>query len=460
MKKLAVALIALMVLSIGAPAMAAELNFSGSLDTSINWREKDTTNDDGELIAKGWAAENTVNLELGLTAGGEDKGVSAHLELSPVINEDGLTFGDDLTEEFGGDARSSYDFLGIKVDKAWIETNGAFWNGGPAVSTRIGTLDVQHSDLVATVEKNGVSIDGVEFGPVSLGGFAAWNTDRDLHNGANMKADLGLASMNASVVKADQELAYAVEGSAAPVDGVAIDGLYAAERNEGVDGVAQIYKVDATVVPVENIKITAGYRNLMDGVNGVFAPTYYKETTDDDDYRTDLIGIAQGLGEDGKADQNAGYNVGIETTQSGITMNASYDNPRHEAVVGANTELAGYKLGAEVTFDEANYEFEYAQAKLTAEKDFDINGIAVNGKYTATLAKDAAPTHELEAKSTLNAIPQLQGLELNGKVTVENTDEVTWNAGAKYAAPNGIELGAGYDSEDGASFSAGVKVEF
>ena len=425
MKKLTIALVALMVMSLGASAFAAELTVGATVDNSIEWNETDR-----------WAGSNSVEDDLGLA--GEDSNLSAHLGLKNTDEDTPFGLGQ------------------LEIDKAWIENQGAFWNGGPSLTTRLGSLDVKHSDLVATVKNNGASVDGLEIGDATIGGFMAWNNAMDA--GVNVDYDFDLGNAKTTLVRstAKDELAYAVECQVAPSDSMTIDAMYAG-TTVGEDR-SGIYQVEADLAASENTTISVGYRDLMDGVYGSFAPEYYNETKDGDN-RTDIIGVAQGLGKE-KADQNAGYNVGIETVQGDFTMSADYDNPRHEAKLGVNTELAGYKLGAETKFDEEDATFEYAQTKLTAEKDFALTGVDVNGKYTATMPKGGPVGHKLEAEAEVNAIEQLQGLGINGAVEFTNTDDVTWETGVEYTAPNGIELGAGYHSVDGANFNAGIKVEF
>ncbi len=461
MKKLAVALAALMVLSVGVPAFAAELTMDGSVESNIEWNEKYNAEDD---VAEGWAGKSVIDLGFGVD--GEENGVSAHLSLNAIADDD---------RAYGGESATPFGLTDLELDKAWIETNGAFWNGGPDLNTRLGSLDVAHSDLIATVEENGASIDGFQVGNATIGGFGAWNNgERNVDAGVNVDYTFENGNAKATLVNGgvDEDMAYAVEGKVSPVETMDIEGLFAGTKTG--EERSEIYKVETSIAANENTTITAGYRDLMAGVGtiaadadtdnvmpGAFAPTYYNTTTDDDDNRTDIIGIANGLGEDEKVDQNAGYNVGIETVQGNVALKANYDNPHHEAVLGANTELAGYKLGAESTFNEDDATFSYAQTELSAEKDFALTGMDVTGKYTATLVKDQSAKHEIEADAAVNAIPQLQGLGVNGKVTVENGgDDVTWETGAEYTAPNGIELGAGYHSVDGANFNAGVKVAF
>lgn len=468
MKKIAAALAALMVLALGVPAFAAELTIGGSLETSLNWGEK-TVEDEWE---EGWTADSTLNIDLGLV--GTENRVGAHIELAPKFNGES-----DLKSNF----IDGFDIDDISIEKAWLETNGALWNGGPDVYTRLGSLDVEHSDLVATVDKNGASVDSLPVGPAEIGGFIAWNDNtwddvngqRRVDGGMTVATDLDMLNGRVSAVKSGEQMAYALEGSLSPLEMATIDGFYAVDDTTGEE-LAQIYRVNATITPMENLKVNVGYRDLMDAIGevdpdadedtvvpGAFNPEYYKTSTDDDGNRTDLIGIINGLGEDGDRgiEDNAGYNVGVETTQFGVTMAASYDNPRHEAVLGANTELAGYKLGAQATFDEEDFQFTHYETELSAEKDFSIMpGIDVNGKYTATIDNERNLTHELEATSTLAVIPQLEGLEVNGGVTVAQGEDIQWNAGAKYTAPNGIKLAAGYDSVDGANVEAGMSVNF
>ena len=182
MKKLTIALVALMVMSLGASAFAAELTVGATVDNSIEWNETDR-----------WAGSNSVEVDLGLA--GEDSNLSAHLGLKNTDEDTPFGLGQ------------------LEIDKAWIENQGAFWNGGPSLTTRLGSLDVKHSDLVATVKNNGASVDGLEIGDATIGGFMAWNNAMDA--GVNVDYDFDLGNAKTTLVRstAKDELAYAVGSS-------------------------------------------------------------------------------------------------------------------------------------------------------------------------------------------------------------------------------------------------------
>src|SRR5690606_38188396 len=102
---------------------------------------------------------------------------------------------------------------------------------------------------------------------------------------------------------------------------------------------------------------------------------------------------------------------------------------------------------------------EVEETNLSVKRGFALAGLDVTGRYRAKIVPGSDVEHRFSAETTTDLIPQLQGLGLSGEVKLAGSD-LSWNAKAKYTAPNGLKLGAVYGSEDGPSVTAGVTVEF
>jgi len=135
----------------------------------------------------------------------------------------------------------------------------------------------------------------------------------------------------------------------------------------------------------------------------------------------------QGDGDD-QYDLHDGFRIAAETVQSGFRIKGDYDDPT-------------------------------GKANLNVSKDVELAGLVVTGEYNAKLEREMETEHTLKARTTLDLIPQLQGLSLSGQVKLQG-ENLAYEAGADYVAPNGIELGAKYASDKGLSATAGVTVEF
>ena len=123
MKKTFAAITLIIALVMAGPVAAAGIDFGGAIETNIEVNR--TTQGDIEVTP---ASE--LSLNLGLTAA-EDK-LRAGLEF--------------------GLAKTEHDFLmptgislgDIQLKQAFIEADGAYWHGGPEVTTRFGTLDIDY----------------------------------------------------------------------------------------------------------------------------------------------------------------------------------------------------------------------------------------------------------------------------------------------------------------------------
>lgn len=400
MKKLAIALVAALVLALAAPALAADLNLGGSLETRFNFGPKQT-----EEPWKDWGieADNGMSMKLDVNAGEK---IRVGLEFGET--EVGLDEDDELDENHEEGIHDPTDpddpaQLDITLQKAYMETTGAFWNGGPELVTTIGDIDVDFNDYVANLsDGNGVKVEGIEVGPVNARAFYAWDQGRV---GAAVDTAYADIDLGAAVVT-DGENIEAAGSAGTELSGVKVKAEAALDENSNF-----AYKLTGETEIMPNVTVKGGYRD---------SENFSSQNAKLDD------------GDPVAYDNHKGFNVGVATTQYGIAMEANYDQPKEE-----------------VTF--------------AADKDVELAGLNIKGEYDAKYVKDQAIEHKVKVTSPLDLVPQLQGLELSAGATIneDNTEgENSWNVGADYEAPNGINLGAQYHSNDGPSAYAGLKVEF
>jgi len=396
MRKAAIALISALVLALAAPlAFAAPVDVTGTVETRFEYKRDDS----GEYHFDG---KTGITLSPKLTVGDR-----VRLGLEFTTQPDDFDDDDEPTRDFAAD----HGAMSTILSRVWLETNGAFWNGGPEVKTTIGDQDLKWNSWVGHLkDRRGIAVEGIDLGVANADVFYVWqNEDEDgrpigLRVSSNAINGIDLSAM--AVRRADR--LDAAVSAATELDGVKLDGTVALDSAQ-----RYAFKVGASLSPAENLTLKAGFRQMQDG----FAPMYPERDKD--------TGYIVPFDPDSDA---SGFNIGVETVHQGITLTAEYDQPKEEAT-------------------------------LSAAKTFVVYGHAVEGKYTATLKTGEDLKHEVEAETTTNAIPYLQGLGLNGKVVVQGGD-IEYEVGTTYEAPNGISLGAKYNSEDGAVVSAGLKVSF
>jgi hypothetical protein len=408
MRKLTMAIVAALVLALAAPALAADINLGGSLETQFNFGPK------GDEEWKDWGVEpdNGLSMKLDVKAGEK---VRVGLEFGKT--EIGLDDDEDLTDPEREDITGpdTNTLLDIQLKKAYLETTGAFWNGGPELVTTIGDVDVEFNDYVADLSgHNGIKVEGIEVGPVNARAFYATKKSvseedeviKNAYAGINLGAGYAGIDLDATVVTDGEEIEAA--GSAGTeISGVKVKAEAAVDRASTL-----AYKLSGETELMPNVTVKGSYRD-----NEGFSSANAK--LDDDD-------------ETVAYDDHKGFNVGVATNQYGIDMEANYDMPKEE-----------------VTF--------------SADKNMELAGLNIKGEYDAKYQKEMAIEHKVKVTSSIDMVPQLQGLELSAGATINEKNEDgtnSWNVGAGYEAPNGMNFGAKYHSNDGPSAHAGLKVEF
>ena len=296
----------------------------------------------------------------------------------------------------------------IGIDKAWLEAEGAYWHGGPSVLTRIGDVNIEWDTYVGHLaDKRGVTVEGVKVGPVTADAFYTWDgADRPV--GLAARGTVEGVDLSGMVVKRGEESNFTVGAGLTVMPGMDVSAKLALDGER-----RQLYRVEATADNlIEGIKLTVGYR----GADDAFDPMYTHRWEDNDPSKDEIY------------DLHDGFNVAAETVQSGFRIKGDYDDPTGEA-------------------------------NISVSRDMHLAGLLVAGEYNAKIQRDEDVEHTIEARTTVDLIPQLQGLALSGKVKLQGGN-VDYEAGADYVAPNGINLGAKYVSGEGVSATAGVTVEF
>lgn len=442
MKKLAVLVSALMVAALAVPALAADFKLSGSMEGGVTWRQR--TSEDGP---QGVSTSTTLTLNGQL--GTPEQGLRAGIELSP------LTWQPGQTASVGS----------LSITRAFIEASGQLWKGGSVTTARLGSLDVAYTPYVAQFSREGFSISGIGYGPVGLAAFVGRDVAVDRDNtvyGAQLKAALPGAGAAVTAVNVNGQYDLELAAAAMPLPGITLGGIYArSETSPAPDehNVPQLSRIDAQAAVRPDLTVTAGYRKVWN----TFKPAYRAF----DDKGNEFAWLADNRGEHG-------VNVGVQTVQHGVNVAAGVDvfnrwvdedgNPiaeptRHrEASLAASTTLQGFELGASTQWDLlARAPIESA---VSVAYPVSMPGLSVTPAYKATIYGTSAVEHELSAEATLDAVPQLPGIGLSGRVTREADGDVTWGAGLSYTAPNGLAISVNHDSVKGASVQAGLKAEF
>lgn len=399
MKKLAAALAMALTLSLAAPAFAA-VELGGKLENKFTlhevadeWRVDGETGIDVEVKVTG---ENgpaiTGTVELGLKSGYNDKD-----EL------DGTHAFDDLLE--------GVSLADIVVEKAWVESKGAFWNGGPALTTKLGDVNPEWNPIVAYFENGrGVTVEGLELGPVTAKAFYLWDgADRPM--GLAAESSVEGINLHGLVVRKGEENNFLIGAGTDLVPGIALSGQVALDAEN-----RRLYSVEAVADNlVDGVKVKAGYR----GADDLFDPMFPVLPEDKDGNP-----VARNDADNIHWDTLTGFSVGAETVQHGVRLAADYDQPHELLNLEADTDLYGFTVG-----------------------------------YAAKIQKGNPMEHTVKAKTVIDTIDQLRGLGLSAEMKLVG-DDMSWKTKAEYTAPNGIELGAEYDSEEGASATAGVTLRF
>lgn len=416
-----------------APVSAAGLDFGGAIETKIEVNKK------GEDVTV--VPSSKLSLNLGVNAA-QDK-VRAGVEFGLKEDQEGL-MPTDLTL---GD---------IALKEAFIEADGPFWYGGPEATTRFGTLNIGYSPYASLKDRSGISVSGVDLDVVGLNGFYALPGEQGHVLG--MRSDLHVledVALGASIISDNEIIRMQVDAAGDPIEGLHVAGNFAADRTEDSGlKMDNLWKVKADYQVAENTKVVAGYKYISED----WVPRYVAAKTKNGNAEHDWIHLERA--------KNHGLFVGVETAQQGVNMRADYDQMFAEASIGADTEYEGFKFDVKTVLDVP------AVSALTTKsttfgvgREFEVmDGLAIDAKYQGKWTGGEAKSlvHTLGAKTTLGIVPAIDGLELSAEVSASELklESVGYKVGAKFAAPNGVNLGIEHARDTGTTFNAGMKVTF
>lgn len=415
-----------------APISAAGIDLNGAIETKIE------VNKNGEDVTVVPGSE--LSLNLGLNAA-QDK-VRVGVEFGVKKEEDEDFFPTDITL---GD---------ITLKQAFIEADGAFWHGGPEATTRFGTLNVGYSPYASLKDRSGISVSGMDLDLVGLSGFYALPGEQGHVLG--MRSDLQIiedVQFGASVIKDDEIIRIQADAAGSPIEGLVVSGVVAADHTEdsGLQ-MDNLWKVQADYQLAENTNVVAGYKYISEG----FAPRYIAPKTKKENAEHDWIHLARA--------KEHGLFVGVETAQQGVNMQAAYDQMFAEASIGADTEYEGFKFDVKTVLAvPAVSSIDTKSTTFGVGREVEImDGLALDARYEGKWSADESLVHTLGAKTTLGLVPAIDGLELSAEVSTSelSLDSVGYKVGAKFAAPNGVNLGVEHARHVGTTFNAGMKIEF
>ncbi|MFS8581599.1 MAG: hypothetical protein FWJ61_02035 [Limnochordales bacterium] len=390
MRKTAVLLTAALVLALAAPMVsAAPVDVTGTVESRFEYKQND---------ADEWVLSGKTGIELSpsLQVGDRVK-LGIELETEPSsFDADGSP---------AGDFTGAHGAMSPVLSKVWLQTTGAFWQDGPEVTTTIGDYTINWNDWVGRLgSKRTVAVEGIDLMVADADVFYAWDGD---HNpmGLRVASEFQGIDLDAMVLYRGGALNAAL-GAGTSLNGIDVDGVVAMDEDY-----RYAFKVNAAMSPMEDVTLKAGYRQMQDGFN----PMYARRSGDN------IVPFH-------KDSRESGFNIGVETVHQGFVLGAAYDQPTETAT-------------------------------LSAARTFEFEGHAIDTKYEATLVRGQQLRHELSASTTTDMIPYMPGVGLRAKLMAEGTD-IDYEVGTSYTAPNGISLGADYSSVEGARIHGGLKVSF
>jgi len=427
MRKIKIIFVLVLALAIAGSAFAQELNFKGYVENKSTWNK-----------ANGLQSQNDVELQMGLGAGGGDR-LKAVVQIQPWKLNGTDTFGtpDNLVKN-----------LSLAVSKMYIEANGAFWNNGPEMITRLGDLDINYNPWIAEMSREGISVSDLDLAGYKLGAFYLWDGEGQAQ-GLNAKGSLGPVDSAVSVVNSENDTAVGVDAAFSPLNNLALKAALAANFENDTDKMQKALKFDGAMQVTDKTLVNAGFRT----VDSDFDPVYRSHAKDQWGNPINPVDLYKG---------QTGVNVGVQTEVKDINLAASYDQPTALGKLGANTDINGFRLAAGTELN-VNGMTDISLRKTTGsvEKDFAAEKTNITGRYEVALEPAKAVKSKISANAKTNLINSLPNLGLGASVEFDNFGEnPVAEVKADYTAPNGLILKGAYNTQKGALAEAGVKVNF
>lgn len=428
MKKLALALSLALVFALSVSSFAAFVaDIKGTVRTDITFRKEDPADPDSPF--KLYAASEPY-FTIALSGGSGGSGVKAFLGLSPSswgagTNDNGWI---DWTSALTGTS----DSLKVGFNSARLEATGAWWKGGPELTTILGTREASWNIYTAhKVGRNGIEISGLTLGPVNVKGYYGWpsTTNRTaavVHANAKIDVltlDAYLTNWGAPADSDSRVNDFTVVASATPVSGVTLNGVFS---HDG-EAKASAYKATAKLTTIPNL--------TLDGLVQFTEPKYGPEYSNPD-------------GGKNYKEKEQIMQVSATTTQSGVTLNGTYrldkeyekaDWSKTTLKGSAETTIEGYKVKASLESVKATDDAK-AKNTTTIELGKTIANVTVN--YTGKIVTDEKMENTVTANTKIDT-PFADGVALNG-IFKEKAGDMRYGADAQWTAPNGITVNVGY----------------
>ncbi|MGI6131569.1 MAG: hypothetical protein ACOYES_06830 [Bacillota bacterium] len=450
MKKLAVVLAAVMVAALALPVSAATVDLGGKLTSEVY-----------HDFAKGAGGNTALELTAGIGLVGEQN-------VKGVVKASGMKWSLDLA---GDGAIGLPDPTKIGIT-AYLETEGAYWTGGPSVATRIGDLELAYSPFVLDTDAvDGISVSGVAIGPVGVDGFYGWtqtqveeNTFRtDAVRGARAKTEFAGVGIDGALVKVgDAETDYMAHAAAAPMPGLAIEALYAAQSDTQASAMraAAAYKIPFLPLPVT---ASAGYRRT----GQEFSPTL--RSTEKGNPLEDEGGVAAITA--GLDTSIAGFDIAVDGEILGRNNDGKLDDERSiGAAVGTKVGWIDVAAGHKVTRKDLTEEEPSTINTTTLGVGFTerpiLPNLVMSASYNATITNFSLAGMRHVAKAAVGAdVGAFRGVSVSGMIDTLPEDGPGRQLGVEYGAPCGVKLGYSYEdyadeAEDTNRVYAGLEVSF
>lgn len=493
MKRLISILAIVLVLAVAAPVMGAPIiNVGGSLSTEFQVVPANP-------IDAGISATSDLHLELSMEmAGGHQvRGYIgfALTEWTPLENEEE----DPEAGEMNGKSLTPRPLNlmdSLTIEKVYLETTGAFYEGGPVLTTRFGDLEVDYSPYIAHISETdgvieGVQTSGLWLGPVELAGFYGWAT-RQVGEGEEAVdvrfVDLGIfgqgdiegIALQGAAVKTGNDIALAGSAQIAPAPGLDIVGSAAWDGANR----ATVAKVEAGIgelpmLPEASAKVS--FRSF----DPLFDPIYRDDSIDKDtDKDISIVDINAGK-------RGVGGEISTEFMGVQLTGKADWHEQRdiNRDVVGTRTMVGadaammyeGFDITAGISNVWSTVNEPYAildrdengdparktTLTLGVSRDFMVGPALVDAGYDLELSTTGSgidSVHEVAA-STVVDFPMFSDVEISGNLKYAE-GEATYMGKVGYTAPSGIEFIASYNRgytakrAEGLALTAGMGVEF
>lgn len=442
MKRQIIALSVALIMVLAGPVAAAGIDFSGVLETNIevNKLEEEIT------------VTPSSSLELNLGLSGGEGNIRAGVEFELEKEEDNSIMPVGLTGEH------------LVLSSIFVETDGAFWHGGPEATTRFGSLELDYGPYALVKGRSGVSVGGMDLGALSINGFyglakganEAEEIPAEEFGTSGFRADVNIDDIHVggSVIHGydtaaeDERIDVALDANA-KIDKLEVNAAMAGERVLEVD--SYLWTARADYEAMDNLNVHAGYRSITEN----WVPKYAEYDDEDEEYVIDWLNM-----EDRARDK--GLFLGLNTEQQGINMDASYDQMFEQTVLGASTEVEGFELAVTTTLNTPSLdEISTDNTKFEVAKGYSVmEGLDVEAGYEGKWVPGTGITHTVKADAAVNLIPAVRGLELNSEVSFTTEAIEGYEVGASFTAPNGLDLGVSHVKDEGTTMTAGMTVNF